>query len=183
MTWAVLSILALMVNLNLFLTFRLFVGLRRIRLHQPQQQDNPIGYVFSAFEGRKVMNNETEASTQFASSKVFIYLSPQCKKCKNKLPVIRELFDDISNIAISVKLLSAESAFRMKRFLGHESLKSNALLIDNAQLLMMNPTQMSPAYQFYDENNRLVAQGLIGDSEWLSFTAQIKEQGQTDDRQ
>jgi hypothetical protein len=72
-------------------------------------------------------------------------------------------------------VVSARSRKRMTAFLRDSPLLDHVLLVKPPVRHALNPRNAVPFYIFVDDEGRVLASNFIGDEDWLSFVAQIRE--------
>ncbi|USX28088.1 hypothetical protein NHH73_07345 [Oxalobacteraceae bacterium OTU3CINTB1] len=107
-----------------------------------------------------------------------LFLASGCPKCHGKLAELERLLPAALHAGLDVRLVSHESAWRLRRFLGGRLPSSQVLRLRRSDYRLLNPTGVSPAYLFVDHAGILEARGFIGDDNWLALRAQLLD-GQT----
>ena len=107
-----------------------------------------------------------------------LFLASGCPKCHGKLDELERLLPAALHAGLDVRLVSHESTWRLRRFLGGRFPSSQALRLNRRDYQLLNPTGASPAYLFVDHAGILEARGFIGDENWLALRAQLLD-GQT----
>jgi len=102
-----------------------------------------------------------------------LFLASGCPKCHGKLAELERMLPAAQQAGLDVRLVSHESAWRLRRFLGRSVPLSQVLRLRRADYRLLNPTGASPAYLFVDHAGVLEARGFIGDENWLALRAQL----------
>jgi len=177
-----LAVLAFAVALNLKLTISVLHAAREERdagaplapgEAVPQVSGRPLDARFIRFvpwsSRRPVLEGRPAA---------LLFLASGCPKCHGKLAELESLLPAARRAGLDVRLVSHESAWRLRRFLGGRVPSSQVLRLHRSQYRLLNPTGASPAYLFVDHAGILEARGFIGDENWLALRAQLLD-GQT----
>ena len=173
--WFAVAVIALVLSLNLWLTFRLFLALKYIRLKQEVPEPRQVGETTPVFNATRLSDATDIPMAQYAEyAKVYVYLSTECSKCKGKLPELADTIESVGNEGVKMWIVSNESQRRVKDFLNSALLWRSAMLVEDSMYTQLNPLRASPYYQFVDNQNVLQAQGMIGDDNWMRFREQLK---------
>lgn len=171
--YLILTILTFSVALNLALTFAVFNWLRNMSMAKDLPFTLPIGEKVPDVECRLLTTGESVLVSGKEQAVVLLFLSSTCPKCREKLPEIERLLP-LSRVAgLSMRLVSQEAKWRLRRFLIGTSLPATTILANKRDYKTLNPTQTSPYYLFIDHAGHLEAGGFIGDENWLSFLVQM----------
>lgn len=171
-----LGFLMLVVLLNLWMTFRIILTVKYLRLGNDTQEQLPLGAILPDFTATKLSDNSITQTTDYRDyAKVWIFLSSACDKCKGKLPQLDRLRPHTHDAGVYMNILSEESPRLINGFLADTRLQGNTLLIDESTRKAMNPQGASPYYMFVDNQSILQAQGFIGDENWSIFVSQLND--------
>jgi peroxiredoxin len=171
----VLALLAVSVAVNLFLTLRLtrIVGNNEY-LKLPMTL--PTGQPLPMFEGRALSDGRRVRSAEFAGqASVLLFFSPECKDCQARVAEISAMYAAMQRAGVGVWVLSTISKRRMRDFLNDSPLLDHVLMIDSSTQRTLNPRSAAPFYIFIDHKRTVLASNFIGDEDWLSFCAQMRE--------
>ena len=102
-----------------------------------------------------------------------LFLASGCPKCHGKLAELERLLPAARQAGLEVRLVSHESAWRLRRFLGGRFPSPQVLRLARRDYRLLNPTGASPAYLFVDHAGIVEARGFIGDENWLALRAQL----------
>ena len=136
----------------------------------PQVSGRPLDARFSPWSPRRPVLEGRPAA--------LLFLASGCPKCHGKLAELERLLPAARQAGLDVRLVSHESTWRLRRFLGGRFPSSQALRLNRRDYQLLNPTGASPAYLFVDHAGILEARGFIGDENWLALRAQLLD-GQT----
>lgn len=169
-----LCIVALLLALNLVLTFSLAKRLDHagILVSQPQQvalEDT----VISPFRANKLIDKAMVTLPSELQPAVWLFLSSQCPKCHDTLPLLERLLPLCDSAQVRLQLLTMESRKPMLHFLAGSVLLQNSFALRRKDYLKLNPALVSPGYLFINHEGLVEAEGIIGDSNWQSFEQQI----------
>jgi hypothetical protein len=171
-----LAALAGAVALNLQLSFRLLRLLKRHGLDGAPARPLPVGAALAAVRGRQLAGAGGWAEAPRAGQPaVLLFLSSKCAKCRGKLAELAALAPLAARAGVALWLVSSEPRWRLRRFLAGSGLDGAALCVGGKAYRRLNPLLASPAYLFVDAHGALQAGGPIGDEDWLSFAAQMRE--------
>jgi hypothetical protein len=102
-----------------------------------------------------------------------LFLASGCPKCHGKLAELERLLPAARDAGLELRLVSHESAWRLRRFLGDRFPSPQVLRLARRDYRLLNPTGASPAYLFVDHAGMVEARGFIGDDNWLALRAQL----------
>ncbi|HSX59825.1 MAG TPA: redoxin domain-containing protein [Tahibacter sp.] len=171
----VVAVLAVVVAFVLFLVLRLAaVVSAQAYLRSPTAV--PAGSTLPAFSGRRLRDG-ARLSGDFLSGQaaVLVFLSPDCEDCRRRIAELATLYDAIRRSGVGFFVVSARSKRRMRAFLQDSPLLGHVLLVSAAVRRALNPRNAAPFYIFVDDERRVLASNFIGDADWASFVAQIRE--------
>ena len=173
----ILGFLILSVALNFFLPFRIIHTIRLLP-GPTGKQPLPVGTVLPAVTFTHFTRKQPVSLHHHPEyAKVLVFLSSKCDKCKSKLPQLQEAIGKTHNLGVMIRIVSMEKRWRIKKFLRHQTLLEATLHLDKEGYASLNPLNASPAYLFVDPENRVQAEGTIGDENWLTFLEQLDEEG------
>ncbi|PHV08474.1 hypothetical protein CSQ96_02630 [Janthinobacterium sp. BJB412] len=171
-----LAALAGAVALNLKLSFRLLGLLKQHGLDGARADALPLGAPVPAVRGRPLVGRGPWREAPPAGRPtVLLFLSSKCVKCRAKLAEIAALAPLAARAGVELRLVSTEPGWRLRRWLAGSGLDGITLRVGAKPYRRLNPSLASPAYLFVDEHGALQAGGLVGDDDWLSFAAQMRE--------
>lgn len=106
-----------------------------------------------------------------------LFLSSKCPKCVSKLAELERMLPGARQAGLAMWLVSAEPAWRLRRFLGAGFPLSQVLRVSPHDYKLLNARVLSPAYLFVNHDGVVEASGLIGDENWLGLRAQLALEG------
>ncbi|MDP5138042.1 hypothetical protein ORJ04_19005 [Rheinheimera baltica] len=171
---ALVCCLALLLGLNLKLTYALYQRVRYLPGFTRVPEPLAIGTALPVVLGKALLNAEVSPVWQHGRPTALLLLASRCAKCKTKLSELPELLLLASGAGLEIKLITNESARPYRRFLAHAELASHCLMVRQSDYVQLNPQQMSPAYLFIDQQGQVEATGLIGDENWQLLCEQLK---------
>ncbi|WP_313920320.1 redoxin domain-containing protein [Tahibacter sp.] len=177
----VVALLTLVVAFMLFLVLRLAaVVSAQEYLRSPAAL--PVGSLLPEFSGQRLSNGE-RLSGEFlrGQASVLLFLSPECGDCRLRVAELSELYEAIVRSGVRLWVISARSRKRMAAFLHDSPLLAHVLLVKASVRHALNPRNAAPFYIFADDEGRVLASHFIGDEDWQSFVAQIRESGEAPD--
>lgn len=170
----VLSVVTLATALNLFLTLRLAAKVRAA--FDPGPRALPVGQPVPPFEGRRRTDGQGIASTDLGGEAVVLaFLSPGCPACREKAVELLDILPGMRSAGVVPWIVPADSAHDIARLVGDTPLLDHVLVLDDATRRRLNPDNAVPFYIFIEERTMVRASGTIGDENWLSFVAQIRD--------
>jgi hypothetical protein len=171
----ILLLLALSVALNLALTLHLAKAVGNLGAAARAGALPAPGEALDAVDGKRLADGAPLAVGGAGQPAVLLFLSSACPKCRHKLPEIARLAPLARAAGVELWLVSAEPAWRLRRFLRAGALAGSAVRVSGADYAMLNPLMSSPSYLFVSAAGTLDARGMIGDADWGSFCAQIED--------
>lgn len=168
------GILALLLALNLKLTFTLYKRVKQLPgfVHVPDALAE--GAMLQQLSGKTVLNAKPELVWRQGSATAVLMFASRCPKCKEKLTEIPPLLLLTDGNGVEIKLVTNESVRHFRRFLADDKLAEHSIKVSQTDYLQLNPQQMSPAYLFISHQGQVEASGLIGDENWTLFCDQLK---------
>lgn len=106
---------------------------------------------------------------------VLLFLSPDCADCKLRVGELAEIYGDIRRSGVQLWVVSARSPRRMRAFLRDSPLLDHVLLVSPAIRRALNPRNAAPFYLFVDGDGQVLASNFMGDEDWTSFVAQVRD--------
>ncbi|HAA15623.1 MAG TPA: hypothetical protein DCE41_29505 [Cytophagales bacterium] len=175
----VLGFLTLSVALNFWLTFWLIRTMKRLPIStNTTSPPLPAGTVVSDITLDRFTDKESVTLSAYPNhAKVLVFLGSKCPKCKTKLPELRASLDKTDNLGLLIWILSVEKKRQIKNFLRDEVLLGATMRTTQATYDYLNPQAAFPYYLFLDTENRVQAEGMIGDENWLNFLEQLEQEG------
>lgn len=173
--YVALCIVALLLALNLVLTFSLAKRLDNAGiLVSPPQHVALENTVVSPFRAKKLTDKAMVSLPSELQPAVWLFLSSQCPKCHDTLPLLEQLLPLCDGAQVHLQLLTMESRKPMLHFLAGSALLQNSFVLRRKDYLKLNPALVSPGYLFINHEGRVEAEGIIGDTNWQSFEQQLK---------
>ena len=169
----VLGVLAFGLALNLKLTLSVLAASRNAAAAASTPFTLPEGERIPPVAARSLRDRAALALDAEGQPSVLLFLSSTCPKCRAKLPEISALLPLAQEAGVSLRLVSREPAWRLRRFLAGTPLAAVAARVSTKGYKALNPTMTSPYYVFLDQDARLQAGGIIGDDNWASFQDQL----------
>lgn len=169
------AVLTLVVAAMLFLLLRLAAVVNaQDYLRSPAAL--PAGSRLPEVSGRRLRDGALLSGNFLAGqAAVLLFLSPDCADCRRRVDELAGIYEDIHHSGVQLWVVSARSRQRMRAFLGDSPLLDHVLLVSAAVRRALNPRNASPYYLFVDSGGRVIASNFIGDDDWLSFVAQVRE--------
>jgi hypothetical protein len=171
----ILALLTLVVAFMVFLVLRIAaVVSAQEYLRSPAAL--PAGSRLPDFSGHRLTDGE-RLSADFlrGQAAVLLFLSPDCDDCRYRVAELADLYEGIVRSGVRLWVVSARSRKRMTAFLRDSPLLDHVLLVKPPVRHALNPRNAVPFYIFVDDEGRVLASNFIGDEDWLSFVAQIRE--------
>ncbi|ELX08335.1 hypothetical protein Jab_2c03810 [Janthinobacterium sp. HH01] len=134
-----------------------------------------LGEHVAAVMGRMLDNGLPEMLPGVEQAVALLFLSSRCPGCRSKLPEIAGLLAPAEEAGLKIRLVSAEPAWRLRRFLAGDALRAVTVRVSGRRYARLNPAMQAPYYMFVGPSGDLQAAGLIGDDDWLSLRAQLEE--------
>ncbi len=136
----------------------------------------PIGQVVPAFEGQARVDGRRVTSEELeGQAAVLLFLSSGCSQCRGTIPELLQLLPAIRGAGIGLWILPADPRHDVSPLLERSALLEHELVVEHAVRARLNPRSASPFYLFIDHQRVAVASGMIGDDDWKSFVAQMKD--------
>ena len=175
----VLVVLIPVAALNLFLTLRLAAIVRPDLWSPPTTV--PIGRPVPAFEGRLRSGGAPLASADLAGqASVLAFLSPGCPKCAETAADLAVILPAMRSAGVALWIVPADSVHDITPLLAGTALIDHVLELEPAARRRLNPQRAAPFYLFLDETLVVQASNYVGDDDWLSFLAQMREAAEAD---
>lgn len=167
-----LAVLAFAVALNLKLTISvLYAGRSERDAPAPLLPGEPVPSV----TGRPLGGRFMQRPLLDGQPATLLFLSSRCPKCRTKLAELEQMLPAAQRAGLAVWLISAEPAWRLRRFLDGRFPLAQVLRLNRRDYKILNATGASPAYLFVNHAGILEAGGLIGDENWLGLRAQLAD--------
>jgi hypothetical protein len=136
----------------------------------------PLGQAVPAFEGQVRASGRRMNSAELAGqAAVLLFLSNGCPKCRGTVPELLHILPSIRGAGIGLWLVPADSRHDVSTMLEGSALLEHVLDLEPSVRDRLNPWRAAPFYIFIDHQMVVVASGQIGDDDWKSFVAQMKE--------
>jgi hypothetical protein len=170
-----LALLSLAVAFTVFLVLRIAAVISAQEyLRSPAAL--PAGSRLPDFSGQRLRGGETvSADSLRGQSAVLLFLSPECGDCRQRIEELSPMYADIVCSGVQLWIVSARSRKRMTAFLQGSPLLDHVVLVKASVRQALNPRNAAPFYLFVDDEGRVLASNFIGDEDWLSFIAQVRE--------
>ena len=170
-----LVILAAATGLNLFLILRI----AGIVLPDPDPVEDLVplvGQSLPAFVAeRRGAGDSVTAEELSKGPAVLIFISPACPACRSKIAELVELLPAIEAAGVALWIAAADAHHDITAMTAGSPLAERTLSIDQATREMLNPSGAAPLYIFLDEAWAIRAGNYIGDENWQTFVAQMRE--------
>jgi hypothetical protein len=168
-----LLVLAVAVALNLFLTLRLA---RRIRAAEAPPPTVPLGETVPPFAGRARADGRRIGPEELAGRPlVLVFLSPGCKACAASIGELAAILPGAARAGVALWVVPADDAHDIALLVGGTALADHVLVLDPASRRRLNPLTAVPFYLFIDEAMVARASNQLGDEDWRTFVAQMRE--------
>lgn len=168
---ALASAAALALAVGLSRLHEMIVRFRIARAPQPPA----LGEHVAAVMGRMLDNGMPEMLPGVEQAVALLFLSSRCPSCRSKLPEIAGLLAPAEEAGLKIRLVSAEPAWRLRRFLVGDALRAITVRVSGRRYARLNPAMQAPYYMFIGPSGDLQAAGLIGDDDWLSLREQLEQ--------
>ena len=169
-----LIVLILATGLNLFLILRLAAIVRPDLWTAPLTV--PIGLAVPPFEGRRRADGTRLASADLAGRPaVLAFLSPGCPACAGAAAALAAVAPAMDEAGIALWIIPADATHDIALLPGAAALLGRVLELDGTARRRLNPRRSAPFYIFLDEQLTAKASNVIGDEDWQSFLAQMRE--------
>lgn len=173
--WVVLAVLVVLVVLNLLLTLRL-AGIVQQREYDRLPLAFPIGAPLPEFTARRQGDGAVLSSASLSgAAAVLVFLSPACGDCRRRRLELIELHPAIAASGIGLWLFGAGARRRVRAFFEGTPLADHVMSIRPGVRRRLNARNAAPFYLFVDDTGTVVASGFVGDGDWSSFDAQMRE--------
>ena len=167
-----LTLLSATVAFNLLLSLRLatIVGLRE---KERLPTVLPPGSTFPRFKAKTLAGQRVDNTSIDSRPAVFVYLSPSCKDCASKLPIVEALFPAAERLGVELWVIGVGSRTRLELFFADSSIWSRVLVLRGGTRRRVCPRNAAPAYAFVNQDGRVEAANFIGDARWRAFLDQL----------
>lgn len=173
--FVVLAVLIVLVLLNLLLTLRLATIVQQ-REYDRLPLAFPVGAPLPAFTARRAHDGaRMHSATLAGAASVLVFLSPACGDCRRRRVELIELHPAIVASGIGLWVFGAGARRRVRAFFEGTPLAAHVMSIRAGVRRSLNARNAAPFYLFVDDVGTVVASGFIGDDDWLSFDAQMRE--------
>ena len=173
--FVVLAALIVLVLLNLLLTLRLAAIVQQ-REYDRLPLAFPVGMPLPAFVARRVHDGATmDSATLSGAASVLVFLSPACGDCRRRRVELIELHPAIVASGIGLWVFGAGARRRVRAFFESTPLAEHHMSIRAGVRRRLNARNAAPFYLFVDDTGTVVASGFVGDDDWCSFDAQMRE--------
>lgn len=171
----------LIVLLTLAVAFNLFLTLRMARIvgHHEYLRSPialPAGTPLPAFKANALADGRrVRAEALDGQPAVLVFLSPGCGDCKARVGEIARMYPAMRQAGVALWVIGPRSGRRLAQFLAGTPLLDRVLRVSTAAQRKLNPRNAAPFYIFIDHQRTVLASNFIGDDDWLSFVAQMRE--------
>lgn len=173
--FVVLALLVVLVLLNLLLTLRLAAIVQQ-REYDRLPLAFPVGAPLPAFSARRVHDGTpVHSATLAGAASVLVFLSPACGDCRRRRVELIELHPAIVASGIGLWVFGAGARRRVRAFFEGTPLAAHLMSIRAGVRRRLNARNAAPFYLFVDDAGTVVASGFVGDDDWRSFDAQMRE--------
>lgn len=170
-----LVVLLALVLLNLLLTLRLAAIVQQ-REYDRLPLAFPIGAPLPAFTVRRQQDGaDLPSSALSGAAAVLVFLSPACGDCQRRRVELIELHPAIVASGIGLWLFGAGSRRRVRAFFEGTPLAGHVMSVRAGVRRRLNARNAAPFYLFVDDAGTVVASGFVGNEDWNSFVAQMRE--------
>lgn len=175
LVFVVLAVLVGLVLLNLLLTLRLAAILQQ-REYDRLPLAFPVGMPLPDFAARRMRDGATvRSATLSGAAAVLVFLSPACGDCRRRRVELIELHPAIVAAGIGLWVFGAGARRRVHAFFEGTPLADHAMSIRAGVRRRLNARNAAPFYLFVDDTGTVVASGFVGNEDWNSFVAQMRE--------
>jgi hypothetical protein len=182
LVFVVLAALIVLVLLNLLLTLRLAAIVQQ-REYDRLPLAFPVGAPLPAFSARRVHDGATVHSAMLSgAASVLVFLSPACGDCRRRRVELIELHPAIVASGVGLWVFGAGARRRVRAFFEGTPLAAHVVSIRAGVRRRLNARNAAPFYLFVDDAGTVVASGFVGDGDWRSFDAQMREALETTGR-
>jgi hypothetical protein len=171
----VLAILAFGLAFNLHLSLGVMRRLRKER-DTPALPVPAVGEPASRIAARRLGSRRGEDLLPPGQACALVFLTSKCDKCRARVPQVAALLSPAAHAGLTLRVVSVEPAFRLRRFLAGTPLLDAVWQARLDDYKTLNPRLAAPAYLFVNHEGVIEAAGLIGDENWLGLTEQLTEQ-------
>jgi hypothetical protein len=167
--WLLLAGLALV----LFLILRLAA---RLRAAEVPPTTVPLGEKVPPFGGRARADGRPIGSEYLAGRPlVLVFLSPGCKTCAASIGQLVEILPGAASAGVALWIVPADDANDIALLVDGTPLTDHVLVLDPPSRRRLNPLTAAPFYLFVDEKMIARASNPLGDEDWRTFVAQMRE--------
>ncbi|MDB2439251.1 redoxin domain-containing protein [Hellea sp.] len=177
-----LTLCALVVTtaLNLWLVVRLAQKVELIDQSDTPELTLPAGSRLPTIAAHLANDPQVDISlNDIQNAFVILFLSDGCPSCKEVAEEVSEhhSFFQSSNVGLWIMTLRAAPVIRKR--LEERGLGRNIIDVSPESLKLLNPKSASPFYIFVNAENVIEAGDFVGDENWNSFVAQIKDEAES----
>jgi hypothetical protein len=173
--FVVLAVVIVLVLLNLLLTLRLAAIVQQ-REYDRLPLAFPVGAPLPAFSARRVRDGAAVSSaTLSGAASVLVFLSPACGDCRRRRVELIGLHPAIVASGIGLWVFGAGARRRVRAFFDGTPLAAHVMSIRASVRRRLNARNAAPFYLFVDDAGIVVASGFVGNDDWNSFDAQMRE--------
>lgn len=169
--------LTLATALNLLLILRL-AAIVRPGPAPPPPPTVPLGEAVPPFAGRRSSDGARVTSADLAGRPtVLVFLSSGCAACREKVPELIGILPGMRRAGIALWIIPPTAVHDLPAGVAASPLNDHVLALDAAAARRLNPANAAPFYLFIDDTGIVRASHYVGDEDWQSFLAQMRESG------
>lgn len=171
----VLIVLTAATALNLFLTLRLAAHIRAAA-EAAIPTTLPIGEAVPPFAGQRRADGSRVASGDWTGQPaVLVFLSPGCSSCRATVAELLAILPAMRGAGVALWVVPNDDRHDIAGLVGGTELLDHVLVLDAATRLRLNPRKGAPFYIFIDDRMIAQASNFVGDEDWRTFVAQMRE--------
>lgn len=169
------SLLAILLVALTFLTaLNLLLTLRVTRFIAAASEEPEVLVPLIGKEAPPLWLGEAAASENGAAT-VLALLSPGCPDCKAAVPELAGILPAAAQAGVEIWVAAADKMHSLADLIARTPLAERERTIDPAARAALNPLGAAPLYIFIGADGVVEAGGYIGDEDWTSFVAQMRE--------
>lgn len=176
----VLAVLVPATALNLFLALRLLARLRdgsQVELSTAL----PVGQALPSFQAKRRLDGRSVTTAELAGAPaVLAFLSPGCPACRQKAAELLDILPAMRSAEVALWIMCADPVHDISELVGDTLLSEHVLVLDDAARRTLNPLNAAPFYIFIDDRTLVQASNYMGDEDWRTFVAQMRDLGASD---
>jgi peroxiredoxin len=177
LSFALIAIWAgLLLNVLVTLTLvRRVNSLTAIFTHKP---DLAVGQPAPAFEAETLAHEPVSLVTFANRNVLFVFIHPDCRACRNELPLLQRLALIAKHHAnIELVLVSEGNEIGTQALVDEFNITTlvvSAPRESNSFARDYNPNGENPCYCLVDAQGRVISKAVVGSREWLSLTQALE---------